>query len=82
MTINADGSKATIQVEDNGVGIAREELGQVFESSQDSGSGGTPKGFGLHIVRETVQDLGGSVKVASEPGQGTTFSLEIPNKNG
>jgi len=39
------------------------------------------RGIGLNLVRERIKELNGSVKIASEPGKGTTFNLFIPLKN-
>ncbi len=77
-----DGShRLIIHVTDTGIGIPAEKLNQIFEVfSQADGSttrnyGGT--GLGLPITRRLAQTMGGDLSVASEPGQGSVFTLTV-----
>lgn len=83
MFISSDHNAAVIRVSDNGVGIAAEHLENIFRlffrSDNTQGRQGT--GIGLYIVRESVEKMGGSVKVSSVPGEGSTFEFTIPNKH-
>ncbi len=79
---SSDGD-ALVTVEDNGIGIAKEQLEKVFEmfSQVDRGNaraqGGL--GIGLNIVNHLVEDHGGSVEVRSDgPGKGSSFTVRIP----
>lgn len=81
LEIHIDQSRAQIKITDNGVGIPRENLSKVFEMFYRSADVGVGNGIGLYIVKEAVDKLGGKVDVASEPGQYTTFTIEIPNKS-
>jgi signal transduction histidine kinase len=70
-----------VEVEDDGPGIATEELGRIFERFAQAGTsseqrGGT--GLGLAIAREAARLHGGSLSVGSEPGVRTTFTLVLP----
>jgi PAS domain S-box-containing protein len=69
-----------VEVTDTGVGIASDELEAIFEPFyQASGGdhrGGT--GLGLGISRRFAQLMGGDLRVTSEPGVGSTFTLEVP----
>lgn len=69
-----------IDVADNGVGITQEEQAKIFgrfyrtkEVAEQPGVG-----IGLYLVRQIAAGQGGYVKVSSEPGKGSTFSLFLP----
>jgi signal transduction histidine kinase len=70
----------TIKVQDNGIGIPETLLPKVFNMFYRATERSEGAGLGLYIVRETVQKLGGKIEVHSEPGVGTTFEIEIPNR--
>jgi signal transduction histidine kinase len=59
-------------VKDDGRGLSEAQLGRLFECF--SGEGG---GLGLFLVRQLVAGWGGAVRVHSEPGQGTTFTVLV-----
>ncbi|HEX4749958.1 MAG TPA: ATP-binding protein [Bryobacteraceae bacterium] len=71
-----------IAVSDTGIGIASEDLKRVFERfyrvdrSRSRTAGGT--GLGLPIVNEIVSRMGGSVRVESQLGRGSTFIVSLP----
>ncbi len=70
----SSGMRVCLQVSDTGMGIP---LGlKVFEPFTTTKAVGT--GLGLTIVQQVVVAHGGTVTYASEPGQGTTFTLELP----
>ena len=66
-----------IDISDNGVGIAEDELpkifGRFYRSERTSDEQGI--GLGLYLVREIIENEGGYVKVSSTPGIGTKFSV-------
>jgi heavy metal sensor kinase len=74
--------KLTIQIADEGIGIATEHLPHLFErfyradSDRARESGGF--GLGLAIAHAIVQTHGGEIQVASEVGKGTTFKVVFP----
>jgi len=69
-------------VQDTGMGIDKQDLGRIFKAfyrtSAAKASGITGTGLGLSIVRQVVERLGGTISVASEPGQGTRFDVRLP----
>lgn len=71
-----------IAVTDQGVGIPESERERVFErffrvdSARSRSTGGT--GLGLSIVKHVVQNHGGDVRVWSQPGSGSTFTIRLP----
>ena len=71
-----------IAVTDQGPGIPSEDLERVFErfyrvdQARSRATGGT--GLGLSIVKHAVQNHGGEVRVWSQPGRGSTFTIRLP----
>jgi nitrogen-specific signal transduction histidine kinase len=70
-------STARISVADNGVGIDESDLGSLFQIFASSkGARGT--GLGLPVSRKIIAEHGGTIAVSSQPGQGSTFTIELP----
>jgi two-component system sensor histidine kinase PilS (NtrC family) len=67
---------AVLVVEDEGIGIAPEELDLIFQPFHGSFAGGS--GLGLSIVHRIVRDYDGEVQVTSAPGAGTTVLVRLP----
>jgi two-component system sensor histidine kinase SenX3 len=71
-----------ISVTDQGEGIPEEDLDRVFErfyrvdQARARNTGGT--GLGLAIVKHAIQNHGGDVRVWSQPGRGSTFTIRLP----
>ena len=65
-------------VTDTGSGIAPEVLPRIFEPFYTTKDPSAGTGLGLSIVQNIIQEHGGSVKVETHPGAGTTFSLLLP----
>jgi signal transduction histidine kinase len=79
VTVKREGSVARLTVRDWGMGIAPEDQARIFERFERAVSenyGGF--GLGLWISREVVQAHGGRISVESAPGQGATFTVELP----
>jgi signal transduction histidine kinase len=76
------GGRVRFDVADNGRGIAARDHTRVFELFRRSGAQDRPgEGIGLAHVKALVRSLGGRIDVASELGQGTKFSVTLPQKN-
>lgn len=72
---SAAGPAAAITVSDSGPGIEEERLSRLFERFQRSDSG---SGLGLAIARRVVERHGGTIKVSTRQGAGSTFTIELP----
>lgn len=73
------GGRIRIHVSDNGVGIApehHEKIFGIFERLADRSVPGT--GIGLAIVKKAAERMGGRLGLASQPGKGSTFWIELP----
>ena len=82
VSLNADHKYFYLKVADSGIGIPKEDTDHIFErffrvdKSHSREIGGT--GLGLSIARNAVVMHRGAIKVYSEPGEGTTFTVRIP----
>jgi len=74
----ARGRKVLVTVADTGRGIPRRELRRIFEPFYTTKEGGRGMGLGLAISASIIQNHGGRLRVASRPGRGTTFTVELP----
>ncbi|HWA35218.1 MAG TPA: PAS domain-containing sensor histidine kinase, partial [Cyclobacteriaceae bacterium] len=72
--------QCNIVFKDNGIGISKENLDKIFEMFYRASAQSDGSGLGLYIVKNAIDKLGGSVKVESEPGKGTTFKITLPNQ--
>ena len=77
MRFDDDAKIATIEVEDNGAGIAPDDLEAIFTVFV-SRKGGRGTGLGLPVTRKILEEHGGQVRVESSVGQGSKFTLELP----
>jgi signal transduction histidine kinase len=82
VTISAEDAEARVTVADQGIGIAPEDLGQVFDRFYRVGGtadGVAGQGLGLSICKEIVTAHGGRIWAESEgPGHGSAFSFTLP----
>lgn len=73
----ADESRVHIHVSDNGIGIEPAMQQQIFDIFHRLSSDYEGTGIGLAIVKKAVERMGGNVSLVSQPGQGSTFTLEL-----
>jgi phosphoserine phosphatase RsbU/P len=82
---DADGQRfAALAVTDTGPGIPADSLASIFDP-YDRGAAASHEsglGLGLYIARELVRQMGGDIRVRSEPGAGSTFTVLIPLSSG
>lgn len=84
LAVQRDGEEVLVSVQDSGAGIAPEALPRLFDRLVQARASVAPatsdegKGLGLAIVKRIAELHGGSVQVASAPGQGATATLRLP----
>lgn len=82
LTTRNDDTYLIIDIQDNGIGISRQDRGHIFDQFYrvHTGDRHDVKGFGLGLayVQRAIQGMGGEVKVFSKLGEGTKMSLRIP----
>lgn len=74
----SDGAVIQISVADNGRGIEKQHLPKIFDMFYRASHDSKGSGLGLFIVRETIEKMGGEIKVESQLGTGSTFSFTLP----
>lgn len=70
-----------IEVTDNGVGLAQNEIDDILKGIKASSSGTTGEkgyGFGLSLVKRLIDELNGTLFIESELGKGTRFKVSLP----
>jgi PAS domain S-box-containing protein len=77
VNLYADGARATVEVVDNGVGIAPEDREKIFLPFFTTKPSGT--GLGMAIVKKIVDLHGGDIVIDSVPGQGTKVRISLPS---
>jgi len=76
--VNGNAREVAVEVEDTGDGIAPEMLSRIFEPMFTTKRPGSGTGLGLAISEEIIRQHGGSVRVESERGRGTRFTITLP----
>ena len=80
--VEEEGEFVRVDIEDNGIGIPAEEVHRIFErfyrvdKARSIKSGGT--GLGLSVAKHIIEAHRGKIRVTSEPGRGSKFSVYIP----
>ena len=70
-----------IEVSDNGVGIPKDIKDDIFEPFFTTNERGEGFGLGMGIIKRIVSEHEGEIKLASTPGEGTSFIIKLPVKN-
>ena len=76
-----EGAYDILTVQDSGIGIAAEELEEIFEKYHQVNVSKPGYGLGLFISRQIVLAHGGTLEVASTPGEGSTFTVRLHKEN-
>jgi signal transduction histidine kinase len=80
ISASSDGSRVTVKVRDEGIGIGEEELPRIFDRFErlNAGSGREGLGLGLWIAKIIVEAHGGAILAESEVGKGSVFTVTLP----
>ncbi|MES2732411.1 MAG: CHASE3 domain-containing protein [Bacteroidota bacterium] len=78
--IKVSAQEAYIVLEDNGMGIEKQYLDRIFNMFFRATEKSDGSGLGLYITQQTVHKLNGNIDVRSTLGEGTTFTLILPNQ--
>jgi len=76
LRLRREGDRLVLEVRDTGPGMDAATLDKIFEPYFSTKPAGT--GLGLPIARKVIEDHGGSIRLASAPGEGTTVTIELP----
>ena len=81
ISLSTEQGIALLEVQDQGIGIAPEDHGKIFERFErvvPTGNKASGLGLGLHIVKEIVVAHQGTIHVKSDIGAGSKFTVELP----
>lgn len=73
-----DPDSVIIEVQDTGYGIAPEDRATIFERFRQGRNKRSGSGLGLHLSHRIIEGHGGTIKVASELGKGSLFTVQLP----
>ena len=76
--VQEDGDDVVVSISDTGTGISREQIDRIFDPFFTTKPVGVGTGLGLWVCQNLLQDIGGDIRVESEEGVGTTFSIRMP----
>ena len=78
VTTRAEGDNVHVEISDTGTGIRKENLNKIFDSFFTTKDSIKDVGLGLSVCYGFIKDHGGDIKVESEWGSGTTFTIILP----
>jgi signal transduction histidine kinase len=79
VTFKRNNKRVEITIEDNGLGIAKESLPKIFDMFYRATSTADGTGLGLYIVKEALSKINGTIRVTSEEGKGSVFTVTLAN---
>ena len=77
-TTMADERSIEVEIADSGCGIPQDKLSRIFDPFYTTKAAGEGTGLGLSICKKIVELMGGSIRVESSPGKGSTFVFTLP----
>jgi len=79
ISIHVNEQAATLYFKDNGLGMDSNSLAKIFDMFYKVNENSVGTGLGLYITKTSIEKKGGRIEVESEPAQGTTFKIVLPN---
>ena len=79
LTGTVDKEELNLSIADNGIGIDPEFHDKIFEMFYRVPGSSNGSGFGLYIVKETLEKMQGAIEIQSKKGVGTTFTIRLKN---
>jgi len=79
VTGRTQGDRVAIEISDTGAGIQPDVLPRIFEPFFSTKSPQSGTGLGLFVCKGIVSAMGGNLSVRTEPGKGSTFSIDLPS---
>lgn len=80
VAVDVNEERAIFSVEDNGEGIPESKIPHIFEMFYRASENSEGSGLGMYIVKNIINKMGGSIKLESTEGVGSSFTVEIPNR--
>jgi two-component system sensor histidine kinase HydH len=78
MALASNDRHATVTIHDTGPGMSSEVMRKIYNMHFTTKAGGT--GIGLYVARSIVESHGGDIQVDSQPGRGTSFTVQLPRE--
>jgi len=78
--VNVGPEAGVLEFKDNGQGIPKEYISRIFEMFYRANEASDGSGLGLYIVKQTIDKLGGKIKINSTMNRGTEITITLPNK--
>jgi signal transduction histidine kinase len=83
IAVRRQNDQVTVSVTDEGPGLTPEDRSKLFRKFQrlspQPTAGESSTGLGLSVTKEIIEMHGGTIRVESEPGKGSTFTIELPS---
>jgi signal transduction histidine kinase len=78
VSARSDGARVVIALDDDGIGMSADVLGQALLPLFTTKAGTSGTGLGLSVSNDVIRAAGGTLRLQSEPGRGTTVEIELP----
>ena len=79
VNVEVQEDKVLLSVSDNGEGIPDEKLPHIFDMFYRASESSEGSGLGMYIVKNIINKIGGEISLRSKVGEGSTFSVVLPN---